>query len=101
MALKLAKTLETGATAEYWKISSSFTYDVIGQVVTAHLHLFTNEATRRAGKQRVHDLFSGDVPNVVTMEGTAADTAVKTGDPRPALYAVLKALPFFTGSEDV
>ena len=101
MALKLAKTTDTGSSAEYWRVAPGFTYDVVEQQLTATVVLYVNEAARRAGKRPMNVRLDNDQPHGVSLSGTDADTAVKTGDPRAALYAVLKALPFFSGAEDV
>lgn len=100
MALKLVKETSAGVLVEYWRISSGLHYDVVEQRLSAGVLVYVNEQSRRAEKTPVRETTSNEQPLNVLLEGAASDAAVKTGDPRGALYGVLKALPFFAGSED-
>lgn len=100
MALKLAKETESGSTVEYWRISPLFYYDVAEQRLSARVLAYVSEAARRASKRDLLDGLGDDRPSSVILQGADADASIKTGDPRPALYVVLKARPFFAGAED-
>lgn len=103
MALKLKKDLRSGGTAEYWKIDEIVELDTVRKRVYAKVHLYVNAASRQSGKLRVpsSDVEDMDIPRSVSLEGPGVLEAIANGDPRPQLYGVLKALPFFSGSEDV
>lgn len=100
MAIKKVVEKKDGGSAEYWRVSPYFTFDVVEGRLDASLLLYTNEVGRRAGKRRVEPLSVQGYPMNLVLEGADALAAVQSGDPRPALYGALKALPFFASSED-
>jgi hypothetical protein len=103
VALKLTKTMRDGSTAEYWKVGTVFHFDVVNKTAGASLLLYVNETARRA------DRLSVPIPNVECatlppppqLTGQPALDALASGDPRAALYALLKVDPYFAGAEDV
>lgn len=104
MALKLSKPMRDGGAAEYWRLAPVVHYDIQMKAVTCHFMLYINEAARRAGKLPVPvpnlEASVADVP-ATELKGQAAVDAIATGDPRGAIYEMLKNHPFFEGSEDV
>lgn len=103
MALKLSKNTPNGGAAEYWRVMPGMSIDVVAQQIIAPVMLYVNASSRQASKRPIHpsELEAGDAPNSVTLTGADAIAALQTGDPRAALYAVLKTKDFFTGAEDV
>lgn len=101
MALKLSKELPSGATVEYWRVSPSLTVDLVDQTIHAKVMPYVNATARLAGKPPLPGPDPLEAPDHISMSGVDVITALQTGDPRPALYGVLKALPFFSGAEDV
>lgn len=102
MALQIDKTTREGFTVSYWRVSPSVTYDVVAKRLTATVMPYVSAAARTADKPPAHfDSRDFDDARSVTLEGTAAENAIKTGEPRDAVYAHLKTLDFFSGAADV
>jgi hypothetical protein len=104
MALQLSKTLRNGTSAEYWAISPNMIIDVVAQTVSAQIWLYATHTARTGNKSRINLIELEERPNIpqtITLSGQAAIDAIKTGDPRTALYTVAKALEFFAGATDV
>lgn len=104
MALKLAKTTDEGFTVEYWRVNPFMSVDMVGRAAYATLMAFKDAASRQGGKRPVHvgpELAGFETVQSVELTGQDFETALATGDLRAAMYGKLKALAFFTGSEDV
>lgn len=103
MALKLVKQLTTGVSVEYWRISPDMRLNTVDQEVEANLLAYVSEATRRQGCAcALLPDFSDPPPSrTVVLRGASAVEAVKTGDPRAAMYLQLKQTQYFSGAEDL
>lgn len=107
MALQIEKATREGYTVSYWRLSPVVSYDVVNQRLTANILPYVNSTMRQNGKPSVNfepsaaSMDDFDEVRRVVLEGAAADAAVKTGEPRDALYAAVKTKNFFSGASDV
>lgn len=95
--------MRDGSSAEYWRLSPVVHFDILTKSLEGIVMLYVNETARRADKLSVPipqlEVVEG-IPRA-HLEGQVAVDAMATGDPRPALYAAIKADAFFTEATDV
>ena len=89
MALSLTKSLSTGVSAGYFKITKIHADALTGQA-RVHVNLYLDKASANGGKSPI-DTFTYDFPIDVT----------NFSDLMSAVYTALKAEPFFSGAADV
>lgn len=101
MALLIEKTSAEGFVVGYWRISPDVQYNVVDRRLTAVILPYVS-ATSRASDKPVFQYHDRDFDEArrLTLEGNDAETAIKTGEPRDALYAKAKTLAFFSGATD-
>jgi hypothetical protein len=100
MGLKIDFEDDSGLVVGYWVVSPEFSYDVSTKSLHAQVRGYKSKAAKTAGKRPVNIMMNPDIPTSVELRGQDAKDAVMTGDPRTALYAVLKALPIFATATD-
>lgn len=86
MALELNTELDTGAVADYWRITHRED-DFVNGTTKVVVSLYIDEASRRANKYRV------DFKTITFAEGSAPETL-------SGLYTELKKLPVFKNAVD-
>lgn len=101
MALLIEKTTREGFTVSYWRINPEVSYDCVNKRLSANVVPYVSTATRLADKPpaQFNDPSFQQV-RTVTIEGATAEAAIKTGEPRDALYVQLKTHEFFSGAQD-
>ena len=101
MAIKLVKTTDEGFSIEYWRISPDVSIDMAARTASAAVLVYKDAAARAAGKRPVRVDPSFEDIRRIELSGNDLTAAMATGDTRAAMYGILKALPFFAGSEDI
>jgi hypothetical protein len=96
MALQRSYELDTGVTADYWRITA-LSFSTIDRAVSITVSLYLNEAAKTGGKTPVHAenrVFSGE-------DYFAQDSALETTNIIAHAYTFLKTLAFFSSAVDV
>jgi len=101
MALQIDKTTDEGFVVSYWRVSPDIRYNVVDQTLRARVLAYVDSKARSEDKPSVPTFSVPDAVLTVSLEKEAAVAAIKSTDPRDALYAELKTLKFFAGAIDV
>jgi len=102
MALQIDKTTDEGFTVSYWRVGPDLYYNVVDQQLQARILPYASATARQADKSAVN-FTSQDFDSIrkVVLTGADAINAIKSVDPRDAIYAKVKLEAFFSGAIDV